>query len=220
MCFDPVSLAIMGGTKLASSYAQNKAAKAVDKKRKGVIAATNRDLEKYSANARKDYSKSFDASTPEALAKAMEEARLARTADYQAGIAAPTVINPETGSDAAKKAIAKALLSGTAYSKDLAARRAAAEAYGAAGANRDITQRRASQGIGIQGGFADGRTRLSELELEDANRAGDKWANIAGIVDAIGTVAGAGYGYGSGAGWWGGLDPKTGITWNSGRVGG
>lgn len=192
MC-DPVSLLIMAGTKAASTYAQNQAQKAVEKRRSGVIAETNRDLGKFAAESRKEYKKSFDASTPEAIAAAMEQTRLARTADYQAGLPEPTVIVPELGSDAAKRAIANALMQGTAYNRDMAARRAAAESYGVASGNRDIAMKRAGAGIGIQGSFADGRTRLSELELAEAESAGNKWANIAGLIDAVGTVAGGAY---------------------------
>lgn len=212
MC-DPVSLGIMGGAKVASTVLQAKAASAVKQKREQAIAATDADLNKYAQVSRQSYGQSFDASTPEAMTAAIDDARQARTADYQGAIMNPQTIVPDAASSAAKNAIADALTKSTAFSKDLAARKAAAEAFGAASATRDLTQQKAGQVIDTQGDFARGRTQVGQLQLAAADRAGDKYANLAGLADALGTIGSAGYSFATSP------SVVSGIKWNPAQQG-
>ncbi len=197
---------------------QKKAADRVKSARREAIARSDADIRKNTESARKDYQRSFDAAGPEALNSAIEQQQLARTADYQGAVADPQNIVSDNTSDAAKRAIAKALASGTAESRDRAGRKAAVEAYGGATFGRDIDMNRAETGIRQMADFTRGGQAVTALELEEANNAGKKYADLAGIVDAIGTVAGAGYGVGVDAGMWGGTSPTTGITWNTARA--
>lgn len=193
MC-DPVSLGIMLGTKAVSTYASNRAAKAVDKKRKNVIGDTEKAMEGYSATARQDYNKSLDASTPEGMAAAIEAARLDRGAAYEGAVDAPVNVVSDNADSAAKNAIATALAGALATSKVRARNRAGFEAYGAGADQRNRVLDRSRGGIATQNDFAQGRRRVGELQLAAADQAGRKWANIAGLADAVGTVAGGAYG--------------------------
>lgn len=198
MC-DPVSLAIGGTTKVASNYFQRKAEKKVKRAREGVKARADADLAGYRDAARQNYRESLDSATPGAINAGMAAAEANRDASYQAAIQdAPTIVN-ENSSDAAKRAIIKAVQTGKVNSRELARRRAAVEGYGDAAIMRDITMGRAGQGIAQNADFARGRANVAELELEDANNAGRKYADIAGLIDGLGTIAGAAYGmYGGG----------------------
>lgn len=190
MC-DPFSLAVMGGTKIASNMLQQKAEKAVRKKREGAVNAAEGDIRKFTAAARKDYNKSVDAASPEGMAQAAEAARLARAASYDAMIEDPQAMVSDNASDAAKRAIVSALMQANTTSRNRAKARAAAEAYGAAGFGRDVTMGRAAGAIAQQADFAKGRTNVLDYELEAANSAGDKYANLAGLVDGLGAIGSA-----------------------------
>lgn len=192
MC-DPISIGLMLGTKAASAWLQNRAAGEVDEARDRAIRGAEADIEAYRQTARQDYDRSFQASTPEAMQERAATQAADRGASYQAVVADPQNIVQDTASDAARRAIAMALARSSDFSRQQAALRGGAEAYGAAAADRDIIQRRAAGGIGQQANFAKGRSRQAEAELIAAQDAGRKYANLAGLVDAVGTVAGAGY---------------------------
>lgn len=217
MC-DPVSAGITIATTLASSYLQNKASNAVKDKRSQVTANAERDLRKYRDTAAGSFQKSLASAGADTLTAENAKAGAARDEDYQAALGTEDLLPTQTrGSEAAKTAIIKALGQGAANSQQLATKRALLDAYGDTTLGRDIDMHRNAGAISQQGNFAQGRSGVAQLELEAANSAGKKYADLAGIVNAIGTVGGAAYGAGAGAGMWGGYDPSTGITRNSGR---
>lgn len=194
MC-DPVTLAIAAASTLGSSYLQNKAANDVSSKRSQVINNTNADLDKYRANAQGSFDNSLQAASPAALAQGAADATAQRTAAYTQNIKQDDLLPTQNNaSDAAKRAIVSALATGEDNAKETAARRAIVDAYGDSTFNRNIALNRNSQNINTQGNFATGREGVSQLQLADANHAGDADANLAGIVAALGTVAGAAYG--------------------------
>lgn len=217
MC-DPVSIGIALASKLASTYFENKAAGAVANRRSSVAAQTDQDLKKYRNTAAEQFQKSLTGSSSDTINQNITADTAERAHDYQDVIPQEDLLPTQKGaSSAAQKAIVDALQSGVSRSKELAGKRAALDAYGDTTQRRDILTGRAGQKIDQQGDFARGRERVGELELADANSAGGKYAKLAGIVDALGTVGGAAYGAGAGQGLWGGYDPASDITWNTGR---
>lgn len=214
MC-DPASIALAVVPKLISFALQNQSANEVSHARAGVVKRTNQDIQKFTNKARQSYNTSFNSATPQAIEQGMQDQTAARTADYQGAIEDPQNIVSPNASTAAKGAIASALMRGNDYSKNLAALRAASEAYGGAALNRGITMGKANTDIGVQDTFARGREQVGQLQLDAANHAGDGAANMAGLVDAAGTVAGALYGPYAGTA--PGLDVSTGIRWNTAR---
>lgn len=198
MC-DPVSLAIMAGTKLASSYLENKAAKKVNSARSGVIERNIADQKKYQAISQAALNTSQQVSGRPAIDQATADAAAANTTAYQAPIN-PGELLPGQGnsSDAVKQAIVGALTSGVNNAKQTAGQKALLDAYGNATFNRDLTVNRSAGDIATQNNFGAGRAGLVPLQLEAANRAGDRYSSMAGFVNALGTVAGAGYGAGAG----------------------
>lgn len=217
MC-DPVTLGIAVASKLGSSYFEGKAADAVAGRRKQVIASADQDLSQNRARALQGFRQSLEQSTPEKLQASTAEAADKREQAYIQNIRQDD-LSPEAagGSEAAKRAIVKALGEAVSNSTQKAKARAAVDAYNDALFGRDVTFSRARQNIGQQGNFAAGRANVADLELQAAPSAGRKYANLAGIVDTLGTVAGGVRGYGAGEGWWGGYDPKTDIYWKTGR---
>lgn len=193
MC-DPVSLGIMAATKAGSTYLQNKAADKVKSERRKVTRNTDADLQQYREKARAAQTGAVTASSPEDIQKSINQATADRTASYEGVISDPQSIVSDNASDAAKRSVANALTESALKSKAAAGRRAALESYGDAVFGRDVAVNRAGGVIDTQGDFARGRAGVAELQLEEANNAGQKYANLAGLVDAIGTVAGAGYG--------------------------
>lgn len=217
MC-DPVSLGITGASKVASSHFSKKAEKKVKRARENVQARANADIGGFRDEARGEHEKALNAAGAAGMGEAMAKAEADRAASYEGAIKeSPAVIN-ESASDAGKRAIVKALTAGTVNSRDLARRRAAVDAYGDAAGGRDITMGRAGLGIAQNADFARGRAEVADMELEAANNAGNKYANIAGMIDGLGKIAGAAYTAGAGGGLWGGTDPSNGIKWASGRV--
>lgn len=218
MC-DPISLGIGGATKGASMYMQKKAAKKVEKKRAGVRENVRRDVEGMRDDSRAALEASKAAAGPGAIQAGMAQAEADRTADYQAGVDSdPQAIITDNSSAAVKNNFAKQLAAAVAGARDKAQRRAAFEAYGATAFGRDIMMNRHGQRIDRNATDARRRAEIGEMELEEANSAGEKYANLAGLIDAAGMIGGAAYGAGAGSGMWGGKDPLTGITWNSGRA--
>ncbi len=215
MC-DPYSLAIMVGSKLASSALSGQAAHQVGRARQQVEQNAENDLQKYRSAATQSYNQSFDASTPGAIQAGMDKAVADRGAIYQNAIPDAQTIVPAAGSAAAKGSIAKALAVGNAYSKNLAVKRAGSEGFGAATANRDLTLDKSATDIGVQGNFARGRQALVPLQFQVANNAGARNANLAGIVDALGNVGAMASGPITGSA--PGYDASSGITWNMARV--
>lgn len=217
MC-DPVTIGIALASAAGSSILQGKAASAVAKKRNNVMQTTENDLRGYRDNAAQSFRTSLDKAGTDQLQADDAQNVEKRTQDYTKNISQDDLLpSQQNASSAAKQVIMEALEKGAARSRDTATRRAAVDAYGDTTLGRDIVMNRQSQNIGQQGSFAAGRAGVGELELADAAHAGDKWAKLAGIVSALGTVAGGVYSAGAGSGMWGGLDPKTGITWNTGR---
>lgn len=220
MC-DPVTIAIALGTQLASTALQNKAASKVSKARAAAIRGTNADLDRYRATATEALQRSSDASSRDAIDQATADATANRTEAYQAPVKMDDLLPGQgNSSDAVKQSIVNTLTGGVQKSQDLGRRRGAFDAYGDATFNRDVAMHRGGQEINQQGNFSTGRSSILPIELEAANNAGSKYAALAGIVNAAGTVAGAGYGkfasspsmYNTGSG-------STGINWLKGQQG-
>lgn len=194
MC-DPVTMGITLGTTLASSALQGKAASAVQKKRNSVMDQSEKDLAGYRDKAFQNLQGSINQSTQPEMQKSLDENIAKRTDAYTKPIVQADLLPSSTGGSAASRmAIVRALSDAVTESKDRATKRADFDAYGDATFNRDIALGRNSQGINQSADFARGRTGVTELELVDANTAGSKYANLAGIVSALGTVASAGIG--------------------------
>lgn len=216
MC-DPVSIALAVVPKLISTIFENQAANDVSKARASVVNQTTNDINKYRATARNQYNQSLNSATPQSIQQGMDQATAQRGADYEAAVKDPQNIVSPNASGAAIRSISSALAKGQQFSRDQALRKAATEAYGAAGLNRDLVMDEAGAKIGVQGDFARGREQVANLQLENANHAGDGAARMAGLVDAAGDVAGAAYGPISGEA--PGYDVSSGIRWNTARQG-
>ena len=218
--FDPISIGIMLGTKAMSGFLQNKAQDAVISKRRSVYDAAEKDIGKFRARATQDLQKSIQKGGAESIQAQQTKDVEAREKKYTDTIQQEDLMPAQKrGSEASIRAIASALDEAFATSKDRAGRKARLDAYGDTLLDRDITYGRSRQNIAQQGNYSSGRANVAQAELADANSAGAKYANLAGLVDAVGTIGSAASGFGAGQGWWGGLDPKTGINWKGPRVG-
>lgn len=209
---DPVTAGTLLLSTAGSAYFQNKASQAVEKKRANVMAASDNDLKNYRDNAVQSFQSSLKRASPEDMAAGREEGRVKREEAYTKDIKQDELLpSSASGSEAAKRAIVTALGEAAETSKQRARNRAAVDAYGDTMFGRDVIMGRSSQNIGQQGNFAKGRSGVTAMELDAANSAGQKYANMAGIVKALGTLGSAA----AGGGWFEAAAPKETIIWNS-----
>lgn len=195
MC-DPVTIAISLATSAASSYMQNKAAQEVEQQRAQTIAQHNQMLDRFRDKSAERFQKSLASTEKGAIEEDLGEAVEDRTADYQPAFGSADLL-PGQGdaSDAVKTAVVQSNTRGKSQADESARARANLDAYGDATLNRDITMKRMGDNIAQQGNFALGQTQnVLPLQLEDANRAGDKYQMIGDIIGALGTVGSAAYG--------------------------
>lgn len=218
MC-DPATV-IMVGSKLAQTAFEKKAAGEVDEQRAAAIRSNYNDLDTFRDNAARSYQKSLQTVAKPAADISMQEKVAGREAAYAPKFG-QTDLLPGQGdaSGAVKMGVVNALGRGAANAAGHAKRRAAVDAYGDVDLDQNIALGRNASDIDQQGNFAYGRSRVLPYELNAADHAGDNYAGMADAANALGTIGSAAYGLGAGEGWWGGFDPKTGITWNSGRKG-
>lgn len=196
MC-DPVSIAIAVGSQLASSALQSQAQKKVSKARSGVVQRNIADQKKYRQASQQALETSQTSASRPAMETAATEAEAERGAKYQAGITGGELL-PGQGdtSSAVKQAIVGALTTGEGRSREEARNKAVLDAYGDVLFGRDVTMGRSGQQIQQQADFGRGRQSVMPLELEAANRAGDKLAGMAGLVSGLGSLGSAAYGAG------------------------
>ena len=201
-----MTLAIMAGSKLGSSYFQGKASKAIKKRRGEITDRTQAELKKFRKNAAESFQKSLKAASPDEITAASAEAAAERELAYTENIKQDVLLPGATGgSEAAQRAIIKSLGEAVTGSKETAQRRSAVDAYNDALFGRDVTLGQSAQNIAQKGSFAAGREGVAELEYLAAPSAGRKYANIAGMISAAGQLAAGA----AGSGWFGASGPTS-----------
>lgn len=219
MC-DPVSLALTAATGLAQGYLQNKGASAVNKATLQSQEKFNQDIKERRNLANVQFQDSIQQSGTEKDTTRYDKSVAERTAANQPKFD-QKVLLPGQGdaSGAVRTAIVQAQNNAQANNAEAAANNAKLQAYGDAALGRDIALGQNSNRINTQGSFVQGGLNNLQADSAAAARAGDKYIGMADVIGGIGSLANTGYGVGAGKGWWGGLDPNTGITWNTGRQG-
>lgn len=218
MC-DPVALAIMAATTVAQSALQNGAVSDVN-------SATRRAQEKFNADVkeRRDIANASFQDSIQETSKTSDEDRMIEAMAKRTEANQPSfnqrVLLPGQGdaSGAVKQSIVQT--QDRTIDKNANAAEAAARlgAYGDANLGQNIKLGQNTNRINTQAGFVQGGLNNLQADSAAAARAGDNKMAMADMVGALGQIANAGYGAGAGAGYWGGTDPTTGITWDTGRA--
>ena len=217
MC-DPVTIATMVGTKLASAALENKAANEVDNERASALRANYKKLDESRSKSAQSYQQSIQKASKDTSDQDMERAVAERETAYEPKMSQTDLLPGQGDASAAvKMGVVNALGQGAQKASGNAKRRAAVDSYGDVSLGQNIALARNAGDISLESKNAQGTAALLPLQLNAAASAGDKYSGMADAVNALGTLATAGYEYGAGEGMWGGFDPKTGITWSSGH---
>lgn len=218
MC-DPVSLAIMAASTLAQSKFQNDAVGEVNKATLGAQDTFNKDIAERrniaNANFQDSIQETGKTSDEQRMIEAMAKRNEANQPSFNQRVLLPGQGN---ASGAVKQSIVQT--QDRTIDKNANAAEAAARlgAYGDANLGQNIKLGQNTNRINTQADFVQGGLNNLQADTAAAARAGDDKMAMADMVGAIGSLAGAGYSAGAGAGYWGGTDPTTGITWDAGRV--
>jgi len=218
MC-DPVSLAITAASTLAQSHFQNQGVKKVNSATMAAQDKFDQDIAERRNIANQSLQDSIAQSGEEKDKTRYEDAVEKRTAANQPSFDQRMLLPGQgNASGAVKTAIVQS--QDRAIDKNANAAEAAARigAYGDSALGRNIALGQNTNRIGTQAGFVQGGLNNLQADTAAAARAGDDKMAIADMIGGLGTLANAGYGAGAGAGWWGGLDPATGVTWDAGRA--
>lgn len=217
MC-DPVTIGIALATTAAQSYFQNQAAGDVRKAQTRAQTMFDDDVKNQRDTSNIQFQNSVQQAGQGADEQRYEEAVAKRTTANQPSFDQRALLPGQgNASNAVKTAIVQSQDKGISDNARAAAADAKLGAYGDAALGQNINLQRNANRIQTQGNFAQGSLNNLQADMRAAQYAGDKNAGIADMIGAIGTIAGPAVGYGAGQGWWGGLDPNTGITWNTGR---
>lgn len=218
MC-DPISLAIMAATTIAQSQLQNSAVKKVNRATQDAQDNFNADLKARRDIANASFQDSIDQAGKTSDEERMIEALAKRTQANQPSFN-QRVLLPGQGnaSGAVKQSIVQT--QDRAIDKNTNAAEAAARlgAYGDANLGQNIALGQNTNRINTQAGFVQGGLNNLQSDTAAAAHAGDSKMAMADMIGALGSLAGAGYSAGTSAGMWGGTDPTTGITWDTGRA--
>ena len=217
MC-DPVTIGIALATSAGQAYFQNKAANQVEKAQHGAQETFTNDIKKLRDTSNTQFQNSVQQATLDSETgnydDAVEKRTMANMPSFDQKALLPGQGN---ASGAVRAAIVQSQDRGINNNANASAADAKLNAFGDVGLNRDIALKQNENRIRTQGGFAQGSLNNLQADVNAAQYAGDGAAGIADLIGAVGTIAGPVAGYGAGQGWWGGLDPATGITWNTGR---
>lgn len=217
MC-DPVTIGIALATSAGQAYFQNKAANQVQKAQRGAQDMFAQDVKKLRDTSNVQFQNSIQQSTLNDEADNYDAAVEKRTADSLPTFDQKALLPGQgNASNAVRAAIVQSQDRGINNNADASAANAKLQAFGDVGLGRDIALQQNANRIRTQGSFAQGSLNNLQADMNKAQYAGDGAAGIADLIGAVGTIAGPVAGYGAGQGWWGGLDPATGITWNTGR---
>lgn len=218
MC-DPVSLAITAATALAQSHFQNQGVDKVNSATRAAQDKFNQDIAERRNIANQSLQDSIAQSGQDKDTTRYEDAVAKRTAANQPSFDQKTLLPGQgNASNAVRTAIVQS--QDRAIDKNANAAEAAARlgAYGDSALGRNIILGQNNNRIGTQAGFVQGALNNLQADSAAAARAGDGKMAIADMIGGIGQLANAGYSAGAGAGWWGGTDPVTDITWGAGRA--
>jgi len=217
MC-DPVTIGIALATGLGQSYFQNKAAGDVRKAQQGAQETFTTDLKGLRDRSNVQLQDSIAQSSAENDTARYEDAVAKRIEANTPSFDQKTLLPGQgNASNAVRSSIVQSQDRGITNNANAAVADARFNAFGDANLGQNIKLQQNNNRIATQGGFAQGSLNNLQADMRAAQSAGDGAAGIADIIGAVGTIAGPAVGYGAGQGWWGGLDPATGITWNSGR---
>lgn len=196
--FDPTGLIMALASAAASAYQQNQAERKVVAARNAVTQQQMQALTTARNNAAGSFQASNFAASPAAMQANMAADEAQKAALYESGVNRGEMLPGDT-SEAVKQSIVGSLAKGANFSKDVADKRAAYDAFGNASFNRDVNMQHAGQDIAMQGNFASGNAMLAPGQYAQANLAGFPNSRLSGLIQGAGAVTGAAYAKGKAA---------------------
>lgn len=220
MCGPELLIPIL--TSAASGFAQAQAGKAAASSARGFINAEDKRQNAIRDQANGIFAKSLQEQSAPAQQEDLEKQQQKRGAGYAAA-QKQTQLNtmvPGTSraTPAAKLEVTRTLAQQGAKSGAEATAKGKLDGYGDLFTNNAIKMSDANQGLQGTTKHAQSSMRPLNLELNAAQYAGHNWSTLASLFDTAGKVAAPLNAMGVQQGWWGGLDPRTNIFWNSGRT--